>query len=321
MNVSSPAIVDGDLIVGAGLPGQFIVRLNGTTGAVVWQSAPVLEVFSNTPPAVAGGLVVVGTNGGHYYAFDASTGAARWDYRADGIVNIASPLIEGGRVYLAGGKESDHVHAVDANTGAAIAGWPVSLPAPAPDLDGRPIYRRRAVSSFASAGGLVTLETRLDDALDTDGDGLPDHYLARESVIALDPTSGAVVWQRALGHIGLHRLERRLEASVPARRLPLFRDPRGHAAPRGGVVAGGPREPSRGPKRRGRRRPDGGWAHAGVAGDVERSNHHGGRERDRGGAAVVGQPPAGDARAGGEPPSARCGGRDVGLVGGDGSRR
>ncbi len=198
MNVSSPAIVGGDLIVGAGLPGQFIIRLDGTTGAIVWQSAPVLEVFSNTPPAVASGLVVVGTNGGHYYAFDASTGAARWDYRADGIVNIASPLIVGGRVYLAGGKDSDHVHAVDASTGVAIAGWPVSLPAPDPDLAGTLLYHRRAVSSFAAAGGLITLETRLDDALDTDGDGLPDHYLARESVIALDPGSGAVAWQRAL---------------------------------------------------------------------------------------------------------------------------
>jgi outer membrane protein assembly factor BamB len=198
MNVSSPAIVNGDVIVGAGLPQQYIVRLDGETGATVWQSAPVLEVFSNTPPAVAGGLVVVGTNGGHYYAFDSSTGASRWDYQADGIVNIASPLIAGGRVYMAGGRESDHVHAVDAATGTSIAGWPTSLPAPEPDLSGTLVYRRRAVSSFAAAGGLITLETRLDDALDTDGDGLPDHYLARESAIALDPSSGAIAWQQPL---------------------------------------------------------------------------------------------------------------------------
>ncbi|HEY4395943.1 MAG TPA: PQQ-binding-like beta-propeller repeat protein [Polyangia bacterium] len=195
MNVSSPAVLNGDIIIGAGLPQQFVARLEGATGAIVWQTAPVLEVFSNTPPALANGLVVVGTNGGHYYAFDAMTGIPRWDYLADGIVNIASPLIVGGRVYLAGGKESDHVHAVDAATGLPIAGWPVSLPAPAPDLAGQAIYRRRAVSSFASVGGLIMLETRLDDALDTDADGLPDHYLARESVFALDPSSGAIAWQ------------------------------------------------------------------------------------------------------------------------------
>ena len=201
MNVSSPAVVSGDIIVGAGLPQQFVARLDGATGAIVWQTPPGMEEFSNTPPAVAGGVVVVGTNGGHYYAFDAATGLPRWDYRADGIVNIASPLIAGGRVYLAGGKESDHVHAVDATTGTAIPGWPVSLPAPDPDLAGTAIYRRRAVSSFVAAGGLIALETRLDDALDTDDDGLPDHYLARESIVALDPISGAIVWQRPLARV------------------------------------------------------------------------------------------------------------------------
>ncbi|HTB57331.1 MAG TPA: PQQ-binding-like beta-propeller repeat protein, partial [Polyangia bacterium] len=195
------AVVNGDIIVGAGLPQQLIVRLDGTTGAVVWQSPPGMEEFSNTPPAVGGGLVVVGTNGGHYYAFDAATGLPRWDYRADGIVNIAAPLIVGGRVYLAGGQESDHVHAIDAATGLAIAGWPINLPTPDPDLVGTEIYRRRSVSSFASAGGVITLETRLDDALDTDGDGQPDHYLSREWAIALDPGSGAVTWQHLLARV------------------------------------------------------------------------------------------------------------------------
>ena len=203
MNVSSPTPVNGDVIVGAGLPQQFVVRLDGATGAVVWQSPAIMEQFSNASPAVTGGLVVVGTNGGHYYGFDVATGAARWDYKADGIVNIAAPLIVAGRAYMAGGKDSDHVHAVDAGSGTPIVGWPVSLPAPDPDLTGTPIYRRRAVSSFASAGGLLMLETRLDDALDTDGDGIADRYLSREIVVALDPVSGAgsfgsVRWARAV---------------------------------------------------------------------------------------------------------------------------
>ena len=201
MNVSSPTPLDGDLIVGAGLPQQFVVRLDGATGQVVWRSPAVMEQFSNTSPAVSGGLVVVGTNGGHYYGFDAATGAARWDYRADGIVNIAAPLIAGGRAYMAGGQESDHLHAVDAGTGAPIAGWPVSLPAPDPDLAGTPIYRRRAVSSFAAVGGRLILQTRLDDALDTDGDGVADQILSRESVVALDPGTGAVVWQHPLARV------------------------------------------------------------------------------------------------------------------------
>ena len=198
LTVSSPALVGGDLIVGAGLPQQFVARLDGVTGAIVWRTLPVMQEFSNTPPAVAGGLVVVGSNGGHYYAFDAATGLVRWDYSADGIVNVASPLIAGGRVYMAGGGASDHVHAVDAATGAPLSGWPVNLPVPDPDTAGARLHRTRAVSSFASAGGLLVLETRLDDTLDTDGDGLPDQFLSRESALALDPKTGAVVWQRPL---------------------------------------------------------------------------------------------------------------------------
>lgn len=200
MTVSSPAVVDGDIIVGAGLPQQVVVRLSGATGALIW-CTPLMEQFSNTPPAVGGGLVVVGTNGGHYYAFDAATGAHRWDYRADGIVNIASPLIAGGHVYMAGGEGSDHVHAVDAATGAPLTGWPIALPAPDPDLTGRQIYRRRAVSSLTFAGGLVVLSTRLDDAMDTNSDGAPDQHLSRETALALDPVSGAVAWQHALARV------------------------------------------------------------------------------------------------------------------------
>ncbi len=201
MVVSSPAVVNGDLIVGSGLPQQTVVRLNGQTGAIVWRSPPVMEQFSNTPPAVGGGLVVVGANGGHYFAFDVATGVLRWDYRADGVVNIAAPLIANGRVYMAGGGESDRVHAVDLATGAPLAGWPVVLPSPDPDISGRRIYRRRSVSSFAAAGGVIALETRLDDALDTDADGLADQYLARESVVALDPASGGVVWQQPVARV------------------------------------------------------------------------------------------------------------------------
>jgi outer membrane protein assembly factor BamB len=228
LTVSSPAVVDGDVILGAGLPQQVVVRLSGLTGAIVW-CTPVMEQFSNTPPAVGDGLVVVGTNGGHYYAFDAASGAIRWDYRADGIVNIAAPLIAGGRVYMAGGQQSDHVHAVDAATGAPVAGWPIALPAPDPDLTGRQIYRRRAVSSLTFADGVVVLSTRLDDALDTDANGQADHHLSRETVFALDAASGAVVWQHALGRVVFDDA-----GSVPG--FMACPTPAGFVSDRGGVL-------------------------------------------------------------------------------------
>ena len=199
MTMSSPAPVGSDIVFAAGFPQHRVLRLDGATGAVLWQSAAVIEQPGNSSPAVSAGLVVVGSNGGHYFAFDAATGAARWDYQADGVVHLASPLIAGGRVYMAGGDDSDRVHAVDAGTGQAISGWPVSLPTPDPDLAGTRLDRHRAVSSFAAVAGNVVLETRLDDMIDSDGDGVPDQYLSRETVVALDAGAGTVVWQKALG--------------------------------------------------------------------------------------------------------------------------
>jgi outer membrane protein assembly factor BamB len=201
MTVASPAVVGNDLLVSLGFPQRRLVRLDGTTGQLVWQSPPVLDQLSNSSPAVSGGLVVVGSNGGHLHAFDVTTGAALWDYQADGVVHLASPLISGGRVYLAGGDASNHVHAIDAATGAAVAGWPVDLPAPDPDVAGTRVDRHRAVSSIVAAGGNLILVTRLDDSLDSDGDGIPDQFLSRETAIALDPATGQQIWQQPLGHV------------------------------------------------------------------------------------------------------------------------
>lgn len=197
MTYSSPAPLDGDVIVAPGLPQLNVMRLSGETGAIIWQSASVMWQFSNTSPAIGGGLAVFGSQQGHYYAFDVATGALRWEYVADGTVNMAAPIILGGRVYMAGGDQSNNVHAVDAVTGKAIAGWPIALPTPAPDIAGTRQGGWRAVSSFTAAGGLLLLQTRLDDALGPRASG-PFDWLSREIVVALNPSSGALVWQHAL---------------------------------------------------------------------------------------------------------------------------
>lgn len=196
--LSSPAAVDGDVVVA---PQRHLVRLSGATGDVVWQTADLLDDLGNSSPAIDGGLVVAGSDGGHAYAFDVATGDARWSYVAGGVVHPAAPLIWNGHVYLAGGGATASVQALDADTGAALPGWPIQLPDWAPDVAGTLVWRQRAVSSLMAAGGLLMLQTRQDDALDTNGDGATDQTLSRESVVALDPGDGTRIWDHPLARV------------------------------------------------------------------------------------------------------------------------
>ena len=126
MTLSSPTAVNADLVVSAGFPREDGVAAVGRDGR-----GRLAEPAGDgaVQQHVAGGGRGAGgrrRNGGRYYAFDAATGALRWDYVADGLVHLAAPLIAGGRVYMAGGDDSHRVHAVEAATGVAVAGWPIS---------------------------------------------------------------------------------------------------------------------------------------------------------------------------------------------------
>ena len=66
-------------------------------------------------PAIAGGVVYVGSNDGHLYALDLATGARRWRANLGSGVS-SSPAVGGGLVYAAGRDGS--VSALDAGSGA-----------------------------------------------------------------------------------------------------------------------------------------------------------------------------------------------------------
>ncbi|HEY2903194.1 MAG TPA: PQQ-binding-like beta-propeller repeat protein [Polyangia bacterium] len=66
--------------------------------------------------------VIVGANGGHYYSFDLATGALRWTYEADGVVNLSAPVIVGNAAFMLPGGASQKLHGVDLRTGQALAG-------------------------------------------------------------------------------------------------------------------------------------------------------------------------------------------------------
>ena len=88
-------------------------------------------------PAVAGGVVYIGSDDGHVYALKAATGARLWAYDTGAPV-VSSPAVSGGVVYVGAGNGT--VYALRTATGARV--WSRALGA-------------TVVSSPAVAGGLV----------------------------------------------------------------------------------------------------------------------------------------------------------------------
>jgi outer membrane protein assembly factor BamB len=107
---NSLAVSGGVVYVGAG-DGN-VYALDATTGAKKWAyriGSPLGPSISS--PAVAGGMVYVGSRG-NVYALDAATGAKKW---ISPIPASTDPELAGGLVYFGGG--AGYVYAIDAATG------------------------------------------------------------------------------------------------------------------------------------------------------------------------------------------------------------
>src|SRR6185312_11504528 len=146
-----------------------LAAAGGATWAVVasnrpagpWTAATDDKIYSS--PLVDGGVVYVGSNDGHLYAFDADTGAQRWRYPTQGAVT-SSPRIADGTLYVGG--QDGFLHAVDVRTGARR--WATDT--------GGPVH-----SSPAVAGNLVAVGSRAN------------------KLLACDLRSGAVLWELVRG--------------------------------------------------------------------------------------------------------------------------
>ena len=96
---------------------------NGPTrlNELAWKFKTDGEVYSS--PAVADGVVYVGSGDGRLYALDARTGKEKWSFNTGGAV-LSSPAVADGVVY-AGVSEfgHDHLYALDARTGKEKWKW------------------------------------------------------------------------------------------------------------------------------------------------------------------------------------------------------
>jgi outer membrane protein assembly factor BamB len=97
----SPAVAKGMVYIGASVTGQHgsssgtLYALNARTGKTVW-SAPVASGITSSP-AVANGVVYVGSDDGTLYAFNAKTGAQL--AAVAGVAGQSSPTVANGVVY------------------------------------------------------------------------------------------------------------------------------------------------------------------------------------------------------------------------------
>ena len=140
---SSPAVVNGVAYVGS--YDHKVYALNAKTGAKLWSYStgpaahsfpghgvksafPGYDVYSS--PAVAQGVVYVGSANTTIYALNAKTGALLWSYQAGAPIMQGSPAAANGVVYAA---SYDSLYALNAASGALLwssgSAWGNSSPA------------------------------------------------------------------------------------------------------------------------------------------------------------------------------------------------
>ena len=166
----SPAVADGTVVIGGGIDGG-LVALDAETGEVTWQVATPGQLTVYTQPTVIDGVVYANTGPSavddSVYAVDLASGEVLWSTPvAVGVFNGAAS--DGERLYITSADEAA-VIALDRATGEVE--WTVT----------------RAGESFYSAAsvadGIVYATTTNDAGIDG-------------TLLALDSTDGAVVWQR-----------------------------------------------------------------------------------------------------------------------------
>ncbi|HTB97552.1 MAG TPA: PQQ-binding-like beta-propeller repeat protein [Terracidiphilus sp.] len=143
----------------------------------------------NSSPAVAGGVVYVGSNDGHLYAIDEKTGAKRWSFATRARIP-SSPAVANGLVYF--GSYDGFFYAVDAATGTLK--WKFANP-------GERRYTAAHLHGSLPAG--ETMPDPFDVYLSSPAIWQGAVYFGSGdgNIYALDAASGAVRWTFKTGDV------------------------------------------------------------------------------------------------------------------------
>ena len=100
-------------------PYETVLGANNTGSlGLKWASPLGNESNESSSPAVANGVVYVGSSDGNVYALDASSGAKLWSYATGASIEFSSPAVANGVVYV--GSVDKNVYALNASTGAKL---------------------------------------------------------------------------------------------------------------------------------------------------------------------------------------------------------
>lgn len=168
------------------------------TNTELWQFDTGGEVPSS--PAVAGGIVYIGSKNNTLFALDAVTGEEKWRFVTGGSLASSSPAVSGGIVYI--GCDDNNLYAVDAATGAekwrfATRGAVTSSPAVSNGVvyfgsDDQDLYAVDAVTGaekwrFGTGGDVRSSPAVLNGVVYV---GSFDHFL-----YAIDAMTGVQKWK------------------------------------------------------------------------------------------------------------------------------
>jgi outer membrane protein assembly factor BamB len=160
---SAPLVANG-VVYATEYDEGLIFAVNASTGAKIW-AIHVPGKMSRSSPALANGILYVGSADDLVYALDAQTGKTIWTFPTKGQVK-SSPAVVNGIVYI--GSLDGTLYALDATTGKQV--W---------------VYKTggQVHSSPAVANGIVYF-------------GSYDH-----NIYALDASTGSLIWSYKTGNI------------------------------------------------------------------------------------------------------------------------